>query len=121
MRIGIDASILAPRTRDSGIGRYVRRLVETMPRLAPDDRFVLFAPEGCPRAVNLPANVVWQSLPAVPLGKLSVPAAYFWSLPGLARSLGISTSSMRPPCTRARPRRQCRGDCRVRSSSRSTT
>ncbi len=86
MRIGIDASILAPRTRDSGIGRYVRRLVDATPRLAPNDLFVLFAPAACPRPTDLPANVVWQALPLVPLGKLSVPAAYFSSLPQCARS-----------------------------------
>ncbi|HEY7802269.1 MAG TPA: glycosyltransferase, partial [Dehalococcoidia bacterium] len=84
--MGIDASILAPRTRDSGIGRYVRRLIEEMPRLARDDLFVLFAPEACPRPADLPANTVWQALPRLPLGKLSAPATYFWWLPRLARS-----------------------------------
>ncbi len=85
MRIGIDVSILAPRTHDSGIGRYVRRLVEHLPTLYPECLLVLFAPPDCPEPPALPANVAWQALPRPPLGKLSMLAVYSWSLPHLAR------------------------------------
>jgi glycosyltransferase involved in cell wall biosynthesis len=85
VRVGIDASILGPRTRDSGIGRYVRRLVERMPVEDPESEFVLFAPAGCPLPDHLPANVQRQPLPKLPLGKLSTPAAYLFALPRLAR------------------------------------
>lgn len=85
MRVGIDASILGPRTRESGIGRYVRRLIERMPAADPESEFVLFAPAGCVLPDDLPANVRRQTLPKLPLGKLSTPAAYLFALPRLAR------------------------------------
>ncbi len=85
MRIGIDASVLGPRTRQSGIGRYVRRLLEHLPALDPASEWILFAPADCPRPPDLPPSLRWQPLPRLPLGKLSTPAAYLWSLRGYAR------------------------------------
>ena len=86
MRIGIDASILGPRTRASGIGRYVTRLIERLPAIAPESTFVLVAPESVEPPRDLAPNVEWRRLPMRRLGKLSVPVAYLESLPRLARA-----------------------------------
>jgi glycosyltransferase involved in cell wall biosynthesis len=88
MRIGIDAAILAPRTRHSGIGRYVSQLVEHLPRLAPRDEFVLFAPAGVDPG-PVPQTVSRIVIPRPPLGRLSVLAAYQWHLPRVVARTGI--------------------------------
>jgi glycosyltransferase involved in cell wall biosynthesis len=86
MRVGIDVSIVGGRTRASGIGRYVTRLIEHLPALDADSVFVLFAPADVEPLRDLPPNVEWQPLPRLRLGKLATPAAYFWALPRLARA-----------------------------------
>lgn len=81
MRIGIDASILGPRTLHSGIGRYLLRLLQHLPTVEPGHRYVLFAPAGCRRPPSVPDEMVWQPLPRMGLGKLSTPASYLALLP----------------------------------------
>ena len=85
MRIGIDASILAPATEHTGIGRYVSTLVRHLPAAARDDEILLVAPAGVAPPGALPPNVEWLPIALPPLGKLSMLAAYQWSLPRLAR------------------------------------
>ena len=58
MRIGIDARLWGePR---SGIGRYTRSLVETLVKLAPEERWVLYLDRP---ARDLPADVEARCLP----------------------------------------------------------
>lgn len=88
MRIGIDAAILPPSTRHSGIGRYVARLSEQFARQA-EHSFVLFAPQGTKRPRDLPPQLEWCEIPVPRLGKLSMLAAYWWQLPRLAAAADL--------------------------------
>jgi glycosyltransferase involved in cell wall biosynthesis len=89
MRIGIDASILAPATRYSGIGRYVATLAEHTPAAAPEHEFVLYAPTSAGVPARLAPNCRWHSLPLPRLGKLSMLYACQRTLPRLAREHGL--------------------------------
>lgn len=55
MRIAIDARYV--REKPSGIGTYVQALVERLPRLAPDDDFLLWTHPLASRPVSSAANV----------------------------------------------------------------
>lgn len=55
MHIAIDARYL--REKPSGIGTYVQALVERLPTLAPDDRFLLWAHPLAPQPLSTSANV----------------------------------------------------------------
>lgn len=83
MRIGFDASVLAPRTRHTGTGQYAEKLLQHLPRLAPDDEFVLYG--SAPAGTDWPSNVRWAPLRRIPAGRLSALAGHLLFLPWQAR------------------------------------
>ncbi len=101
MRIGIDASILGPETRYSGIGRYVDGLVRALADTSGDHRIELFAPEGTDLPMTTSDGVGIHMLPVPHLGKLSLLASYMWRLPQLARDLGLDV--VHAPTVHPRP------------------
>lgn len=45
MRIGIDTRMSGPHVGGGGLGRYVEQLARELPKIAPEDHFVLFSPK----------------------------------------------------------------------------
>lgn len=101
MRIGVDASILHPMTRYSGIGRYLFELACRFPDAEPGNEYIFFAPHGHDRPDALPREIAWQPLPVPRLGKFSMLATYLWVLPREARRLGLDV--FHAPAVHPRP------------------
>jgi glycosyltransferase involved in cell wall biosynthesis len=89
MRIGFEASILAPHTIYSGTGRYALRLLEHFAKLDKDNEYVLFGASGAARPPSVPAQFTWHTINAPSLGKLSTFVAYQWVLPKVVRELAV--------------------------------
>ncbi|MFQ5472113.1 MAG: hypothetical protein ACE5FA_04410, partial [Dehalococcoidia bacterium] len=85
MRIGFDATVLAPAARYTGTGQYAEKLLQLLPRLAPDDDFVLYGSPPIGDLAELPANATWHPIPRLPLGRLSALASHLLVLPRLVR------------------------------------
>ncbi len=85
MRIGFDATVLAPATRYSGTGHYTLKLLSHLTGLDDGNEYVAYGPSGCPRPAELPDSVKWHVLPRWrALGKLSAVAVHLLALPRLA-------------------------------------
>jgi glycosyltransferase involved in cell wall biosynthesis len=85
MRIGFDATSLAPATRYTGMGEYTARLLAALGRRRDPDTYVVYSAAGCPRPDGLGPAMRWVPLPRVPLGKLSAQVAHRLLLPALVR------------------------------------
>jgi len=108
MRIGFDATVLAPGTRYTGTGQYAENLLRVLPILAPDDQFLVY---GTPPGADfppLPPNVTWQPLRRLPIGRLSALAGHLLVLPRMVRKdrldvmhvPGVHTRASLPPVPR---------------------
>lgn len=85
MRIGFDATVLAPATRYTGGGEYALRLLRHLGRVDGDSSYVAYGAPGTAPPPGLPPNTEWRSLPRLHLGKLSAFATHMLVLPRLAR------------------------------------
>lgn len=88
MKVGFDASILAPHTIRSGTGRYALRVIEHLAKIE-DIECVLFGAPGAERPPVTPEQFEWRTVEAPRLGKLSTFVAYQRVLPKMIRELGI--------------------------------
>lgn len=124
MRIGIDISQIV--YEGTGVGTYVRRMVETLLKLDKKNDYVLFGaslrrrgvfrsfydtlPHTRVRLVTVPIppillDLMWNRLHIIPVEKLTGPLDVFWSSdwtqPPLSNSKGVTTihdlSTMRFP------------------------
>ncbi len=110
MRVGFDATVLAPATRYTGTGQYAEKLIGLLPRLAPEVDFILY---GTPPATDLelPPNATWHPITDYPFGRLSALAGHLISLPRLAREHSLDllhaptvhTRASLPPVPRRLP------------------
>ena len=85
MRVGLDATILAPDTRHSGIGTYTISLLNNLAQAETSNEYVAYGPPGGARPADLHLAVRWRALPDVRLGKLRALATSMWVLPRVAR------------------------------------
>lgn len=85
MRIGFDATVLAPATRYTGIGQYTLNLLQHLGRLGGPHEYVVYGAPGTAPPSGLSPNVQWRPLPRLRLGKLSALANHLLVLPRLAR------------------------------------
>ena len=85
MRIGFDATVLAPATRYTGTGQYAEKLITVLPLLAPEDDFVLYGSPPDTDFHELPDNVTWHAIGRLPFRRLSALAGHLVTLPRLAR------------------------------------
>ncbi|HSP54343.1 MAG TPA: glycosyltransferase family 1 protein [Dehalococcoidia bacterium] len=84
MRIGFDATVLSPGTRYTGMGQYAEGLLRVLPRLAPNDDFLVY---GTPpdSTLRMPrSNVTWHPVGRLPIGRLSTLVGHLVLLPRLA-------------------------------------
>jgi len=86
MRIGLDATVLAPDTRHSGIGKYTISLLNNLAQAETSNEYLAYGPPACVRPADLHPAVRWKALPNVRLGRLSAFATSMWILPRVARS-----------------------------------
>jgi len=84
MRIGFDATVLAPASRYTGTGQYAEKLIGLLPVLAPEDEFILYGTSPG-SDFELPTNVTWRSIADLPFGRLSALMGHLIALPRLAR------------------------------------
>ena len=111
MRIGFDATVLAPATRYTGTGQYAEKLISLLPILAPQDQFILFGTRPPTEFPELPPNAVWHPIVSLPVGRLSALAGHLISLPRLARQHALDllhvptvhTRASMPPVPRRLP------------------
>ncbi len=85
MRIGFDATVLAPPTRYTGGGEYTFHLLRHLGRLDGANSYVVYGPPGSAPPPFLGANMQWYPLPQLRLGKLSALATHLLVLPRLTR------------------------------------
>lgn len=83
MRIGFDATVLAPETRYTGAGQYAEMLLRHLPALTPADTIVAYGAPHSVRQELAADNVEWRDIPQLPFGKLSRFASHIFFLPGL--------------------------------------
>ncbi len=109
MRIGLDATVLDPSTRYTGMGEYTTRLIEHLGRLNTAHTFTVYAPPGSAPPPDLGAAMRWRPLPRLPAGKLAGLVAGLLVLPALARRdrldllhvPTVHTRPSKPPLPRA--------------------
>jgi glycosyltransferase involved in cell wall biosynthesis len=82
VRIGLDATILSPATRYSGIGRYTSRLLQQLVEIGGHE-YVAYGTPGQRRPEEIPDAVAWRPLPRLPLGKASAMVTHLIALPRL--------------------------------------
>jgi glycosyltransferase involved in cell wall biosynthesis len=91
MRIGVDATFLAPEGRYTGMGVYTRGLARGLVRAtaalqgAPEIVLLGYGP----RPADTPPELGWQALPTVPAGRLGPWLSHQVVLPWMARRLGL--------------------------------
>ena len=85
MRIGFDATVLAPATRFTGGGVYAFHLLRHLGLADGDLSYVAYGAPGSEPPPGLSPNVEWRPLPRLRLGKLSALATHLLVLPRLAR------------------------------------
>lgn len=85
MRIGFDATVLAPATRYTGTGQYAENLLRHLPPLAPNDEFIVYGEAPTPPIADPQPNLTWQRIPPLRLGKLTKIATHLFVLPRLAK------------------------------------
>jgi len=100
MRVGFDATVLAPATRYTGTGQYAEKLIGLLLRQAPEVDFVLYGtrPASDP---ELPTNGTWHPIGDFPFGRLSALAGHLITLPRLAREHGLDLLHVPTVHTRA--------------------
>ncbi len=101
MRIGFDASVLAPGTRYTGSGQYAEKLLQHLPALAADAEIIAYGPASAARLIEPAPNLEWRTLPQLPLDRLSPLASHLALLPGLARRDRLDV--MHAPAVHTRP------------------
>lgn len=84
MKIGFDATVLAPATRLTGGGEYSAHLLRALAAINSGDKYVLYGSPGMPQPNDIPGSITWRELPRVPLSKLS---SLFWGLFTLPRAI----------------------------------
>lgn len=101
MRIGFDASVLAPGTRYTGSGQYAEKLLQHLPSLAPRDEIIAYGPPSAAELIAPAPNLTWRVVPQLPLNRLSPLASHLAVLPGLARRDRLDV--MHAPAVHTRP------------------
>ncbi len=100
MRIGFDATVLAPATRHTGTGQYTEKLIGLLPVLAPEDEFILYGTSPG-SDFELPTNLTWHPIANLHFGRLSALMGHLIALPRLAREDGLDLLHVPTVHTRA--------------------
>src|SRR6266542_4034490 len=101
MKIGFDATVLAPATRLTGAGEYAAHLLKALAAVNGDDDYVLYGPPGMSQPTDIPASVTWRELPRVPFSKLTSLFTGLFTLPRAVRRDGIDV--FHTPAVHTRP------------------
>ncbi|MDO8614722.1 MAG: glycosyltransferase family 1 protein [Dehalococcoidia bacterium] len=101
MRIGFDATVLAPGTRLTGGGEYAAHLLRALAATDRDDSYVLYGPPGMTRPGDIPGSMEWRQLSRGRFGKLSALYNHLFNLPRQVR--GDRIDVFHAPTVHTRP------------------
>jgi glycosyltransferase involved in cell wall biosynthesis len=101
MKIGFDATVLAPATRLTGGGEYAAHLLRALDAVNGNDDYMLYGAPGMSRPADIPGSMTWWQLPRAPLAKLSSLFTGRFILPRIIRRDGIDV--FHTPTVHTRP------------------